>query len=288
MKPQNLGPHVRAGVRRFGMALVLGALLAGCQSPHVALQELANTHQQRLEILDTSPFSLLLGVPLVAPTSTRLRIYLEGDGRAWATPSQPSLDPSPRNLLVARLAFADPQPSLYLARPCQFVSAPGCQPLLWTDRRFSAEVLDSLDAALTRIKSIYGNQTFELIGYSGGGALALLLATRRDDVAQVQTLAGNLTPREWVQLQKLSELKGSLEPLDYRQHLTELPQRHFAGSADHIVPASLLRSYQDELGAAPCLESIELPGVSHNEGWERAWETWRAQALKCVEQPQAK
>src|SRR5690606_19668333 len=193
LKPQNLGPHARAGALRFGMALLLSALLTGCQSPQLALQALADTLQRRLEILDTSPFPLLLGVPDSAPTSTPLRIYLEGDGRAWATPSQPSLDPSPRNLLVARLAFADPQPSLYLARPCQFVRAPGCQPLLWTDRRFSAEVLDSLDAALTRIKATYGNQTFELIGYSGGGALALLLAARRDDVALVQTLAGNLT-----------------------------------------------------------------------------------------------
>ncbi|MNJ55173.1 hypothetical protein D3C77_506480 [compost metagenome] len=106
-------------------------------------------------------------------------------------------------------------------------------------------------------------------------------------MAQVQTLAGNLTPRQWVKLQKLSELKGSLEPLDYRQRLAELPQRHLAGSADRIVPASLLRFYQDELGAAQCLESVELPGVSHDEGWERAWQAWRAQPLECVPQPSA-
>ena len=282
MKPQNLGPRLRAGVRRFGLALWFGALLAGCQSPQLALQELADTHQRRLQTLDTSPFPLLLAVPDAVPTSsTRLRVYLEGDGRAWATPSQPSQDPSPRQLLVARLAFDDPQPSLYLARPCQFVRAPGCQPLLWTDRRFSPEVLDSLDAALSRIKATYHNQSFELIGYSGGGALALLLAARRDDVAQVQTLAGNLTPREWVKLQKLTPLRGSLEPLDYRQRLAGLPQRHLAGGDDRIVPAELLRHYRTSLGPASCLETKVLPAIDHGTGWVQAWKAWRAQPLNC-------
>lgn len=282
MKSANLGPHWRAGVRRLGMTLLCSAMLVGCQSPRQVLQDLAGAHGQQLEVLPTYPFPLLLGSPAVAPGSIRLRVYLEGDGRAWATPRQPSLDPSPRNLLVARLAFGDPAPSLYLARPCQFVGASGCTPTLWTDRRFSTEVLDSLDQALSRIKARHGNQQFELIGYSGGGALALLLAARRDDVVQVQTLAGNLAPREWVRLQQLSPLHGSLEPLDYRERLRHLPQRHLTGSDDRIVPVGVLHHYREALGLADCLESRILPGVDHAAGWEQAWQAWRNRPLSCT------
>lgn len=98
---------------------------------------------------------------------TRLRVYLEGDGHAWATATQPSLDPSPHNLLVARLAVDDPTPNAYLARPCQFVMAPTCEPALWTDRRFSQEVVTSLSQALDQMKQRYGNREYELVGYSG-------------------------------------------------------------------------------------------------------------------------
>jgi len=266
-------------------ALLVGALLAlalgGCQSPQQRLGELAGQHDRRLQTLDTKPFPLLLGAPAHVPVATRMRVYLEGDGHAWATRSQPSLDPSPRDLLVARLAFGDPAPSLYLARPCQFVTAPGCSNSLWTSRRFSGEVLGSLDQALDLIKARYGNQTFELVGYSGGAALALLLAARRDDVASVQTLAGNLSPGYWVQLLRLSPLEGSLEPLDYRERLQTIAQRHLVGDVDPVVPPSVLGHYLDGLGNARCLHIVRLAQVSHHQGWEQAWANWRAQPVQC-------
>lgn len=267
-------------------ALLFGALLAlvlgGCQAPLQRLGELAGQHDQRLQTLDTEPFPLLLGTPAQVPAAAHLRVYLEGDGHAWATRSQPSLDPSPRDLLVARLAFSDPTPSLYLARPCQFVTAPGCTTRLWTAQRFGAEVLGSLDQALDVIKARYGNRDFELIGYSGGAALALLLAARRDDIASVQTLAGNLSPRYWAQLQHLSPLEGSLEPLDYRQRLAQIPQRHLTGAADALVPVAIVEHYRDDLGAASCVETAKLAGVTHYSGWERAWTLWRQSPLKCA------
>jgi len=265
-------------------ALLIGALLVialgGCQSPQERLGELAGQHH-RLQTLDSKPFPLLLGAPAQVPAAARMRVYLEGDGQAWATPSQPSLDPSPRDLLVARLAFSDPTPSLYLARPCQFVTAPGCTTSLWTSRRFGSDVLGSLDGALDLIKARYGNQTFELVGYSGGAALALLLAARRDDVISVQTLAGNLSPRYWAQLLQLSPLEGSLEPLDDRERLRKIPQRHLAGDADSVVPAGVLHHYLDGLGEASCVQTVSLTQVSHHTGWEQAWTNWRSQPIAC-------
>lgn len=220
-------------------------------------------------------------LPNAAPTKVPLRIYLEGDGHAWITAKQPSLDPTPRDPLVAQLAMEDPQPSIYLARPCQYLSSPSCAPRYWTEARFAEAVLASLDQALDQLKQRYSNRDFELIGYSGGGTLALLLATRRNDIAQVQTLAGNLTPRRWVDMLNLTPLQHSLEPLDFAERLKAVPQRHLAGTEDQTIPASLLDEYATHLGSAACLELRLLNGVSHREGWREHWPRWRDQPIEC-------
>ncbi|MDY0936616.1 alpha/beta hydrolase [Pseudomonas viridiflava] len=275
----------RPGPYRWGvffqalMALLIGALIAGCQSPRQALQQLADEHGRQLQILPGQPFALAALLPNHVPPASRLRVYLEGDGHAWATATQPSLDPSPRKLLVPRLAIDDPTPNAYLARPCQFVTSPGCKTALWTDRRFSQEVVTSLSQALDLLKQRYGNQSFELVGYSGGAALALLLAAQRDDVTQVQTLAGNLSPRLWAHTQHLTPLAGSLDPLDYPRRLAGIPQRHFSGTLDEVVPTALAQAYRERLRSGVCSRVVLVEGVSHEAGWDRVWRLWRDRGL---------
>lgn len=266
-----------------GVLAVVGALvLAACQSPREALEHRAAEYGREVQVLALESFPLLVVAPAQMPTANVLRVYLEGDGHAWVTPSQPSLDPTPRQSLVVDLSMQDPTPSLYMARPCQFVSVPGCTPALWTSRRFSPEVLDSLGQALDRLKARYGNQGFELVGYSGGGALVLLLAGRREDVWQVQTLAGNLSPAEWARMLELTPLEGSLEPLQYRERLARIPQRHLLGAEDRQVPVDVAAFYARQLGEARCLELVSLPGVTHERGWQQAWPSWRQRSLACA------
>lgn len=253
--------------------VVVSVLLMACQSPREALQRLAQEHDRQWEVLPGQAFPLFILVPRSAEKTTRLRIYLEGDGHSWATTTQPSLDPSPHNLLVPRLAVDDPTPNVYLARPCQFVMVTACQTTLWTHRRFSQEVLDRLDQALDQLKQRYGNSEFELVGYSGGATLALLLAVQRNDVTQVQTIAGNLSPRMWAAMKGLSPLDGSLEPLDYRNRLALLPQRHFIGDTDLIIPGNLADKYQEALGS-PLSQCVHIPEASHDRGWEATWSRW--------------
>ena len=121
-----------------------------------------------------------------------------------------------------------------------------------------------------------------LVGYSGGGALALLLAGRREDVWQVQTLAGNLSPAEWARMLELTPLEGSLEPLQYRERLARIPQRHLLGAEDRQVPADVAAFYARQLGEARCLELVSLPGVTHERGWQQAWPSWRQRSLACA------
>lgn len=271
-------PRTRAGLFLFASLAALG----GCTSPAARLEQLAHQQNHRLATLPTARFDLRVALPNAPPPDSRLRVYLEGDGRAWITATQPSLDPTPRDLLLARLALSDPRPSVYLARPCQFVQSPGCAPQYWTHARFSQEIVASLSEALDQLQRRHGNRDFELIGYSGGGALVLLLAAAREDIAQVQTLAGNLSPRRWAERLDLEPLHGSLEPLDFAERLRTLPQRHLAGSEDQVVPASLLEDYAAHLGPVDCLELQRLDGVSHRAGWLERWQHWRDRPIECT------
>ncbi|MEL7937750.1 alpha/beta hydrolase [Pseudomonas delhiensis] len=268
-----------AGFFRLQM-LLIGALLVGCQSPREALQQLADGHGRQLEILPGQPFPLVMLAPQGTAKATRLRVYLEGYGHAWATATQPSLDSSPHNLLVAHLAMDDPTPNAYLARPCQFIMAPTCEPTLWTNRRFSQDVITSLSQALDQIKQRYRNREFELVEYSGGAALALLLAVQRTDITLIQTQAGNLSPRLWVEMKGLSPLSSSLDPLDYRDRLAAIPQRHLVGDADDVIPASFLaNAYLARLHPYACSQVATSPTTDHLLGWEAVWKTWRDKPL---------
>ncbi|EPS9199589.1 alpha/beta hydrolase, partial [Pseudomonas aeruginosa] len=143
------------------------------------------------------------------------------------------------------------------------------------------EVVTSLSQALYQLKQRYGNREFELVGYSGGAALALLLAAQRDDVTQVQTLAGNLSPRLWAQIKGLSPLDGSLDPLDYRDQLAAIPQRHLVGYADVVIPPSLAKAYLVWLHPYTCSRVATSSTTDHQQGWEAVWKTWRDKPLSC-------
>lgn len=271
----------RPGQQRWGgippvlIALLLSVFVTGCQSPRAALQQLADQHGRQMQVLPVQPFPLAALLPPDTFRTTRLRVYLEGDGHAWATATQPSLEPSPRNLLVPGLAINDPTPNVYLARPCQFITTQACSAALWTNRRFSQAVVTSLSSALDQMKQRYGNNEFELIGYSGGATLALLLAGQRNDITLIQTIAGNLAPNQWTELKRLSPLNGSLDPLDYIQRLALIPQRHLSGTRDEMIPTELAKHYIKQLGNGACSQLVIVSGPSHEDGWEEVWKLWR-------------
>lgn len=269
---------------RQGLTLLLISLLAACNStptPDARKQqafELAQQSNWRSLEIDTQPFRLQAFVPERLQTDAVLTLYIEGDGLAWLTSSQPSTDPTPANPLALRLALAQPDGNaVYLARPCQFLAnQPSCQRRYWTDARFAEEVIAAMGQAVERLKAKTGARELILVGYSGGAAVALLLAARRQDVRQVISVAGNLDHAAWTAHHKVSPLQRSLNPTSQRQILASVPQVHLVGAQDKITPPELARqfilAYPSETPAGLML----FPDYDHACCWARWWpQLWR-------------
>lgn len=264
------------------LLLVIALTLSACSHSHLQSLEDDLLPGQKTLQLDTGFFLLMAGIQQNKPkASQHLRIYLEGDGHAWITPHQPSLDPTPRQNWFARLALGDPQPAAWLARPCQYVRNENCHTKYWTDARFSQDVVKATSQAIDQLKQLHNSQQLELIGYSGGATLALLLASQRNDVIAVQTLAGNLSPRFWTAQQKLSPLHQSLDPVDHINVLKQLPQHHFVGGKDRVIPAIISQQWQGVLGSKHCSQITILPDLDHQHGWTAAWQKLRSQTPQC-------
>ncbi len=211
----------------------------------------------------------LLALQRVTGTSNTLTIYIEGDGAAWSTRYHPPRDPTPQKPVALALAAADPSPAVvYLGRPCQYLderALANCSPIWWTTHRFSTEVLTAYEQALDTLKAQSSATKLRLVGYSGGGVIATLLAIRRRDVASLITVASPLALGEWTRLQGISALNNSLDPLIETGSLP--PATHWIGMGDELVPVSVVETFAQKKGGT--VRSVK--GYDHDCCWTNAW-----------------
>lgn len=203
-----------------------------------------------------------------------LTVYIEGDGLAWRTGSSPSDDPTPKDPVALKLAMKHPHGNAaYLARPCQYKgsSEDACLQKYWTGSRFAPEVITAEGKALDQLKARFNATRLNLVGYSGGGTVAALLAARRGDVDRLITLAGNLDHRGWTSRHNITPLAGSLNPPDYIDELKRVRQWHFVGSDDQVVPVDLTRSFARRFPAGNTPAVIVMPGFDHHCCWVERW-----------------
>jgi len=206
--------------------------------------------------------------------SDKIHIYIEGDGRAWESKHELSQDPTPSNPVALRLAAVDPADNIaYMARPGQYPLSgiPECDSKYWSDRRFASEVVESINKAIDIVKEKSGAKYVELVGYSGGGAIAVLVAAKRRDVMALRTVAGNLDTGAWCAYHHVSPLDGSLNPIDVAREVAHIPQRHFVGSTDKVVPFVIAESFVKMEGDKNDERISMVDGVSHNNGWDKRW-----------------
>ncbi len=216
-------------------------------------------------------FYLFRATPKSRPTGDVINIVLEGDGKAWQTRFRPSSDPTPQTPVGFKIAKSLKGFSVYIARPCQYVEGDqrkNCHPVMWTNARFAPEVVTSMNVAINQVKQEYAINRIRLFGFSGGGTLAALIAANRDDVVELITMAAPLDTDEWTSFHDLSPLRNSLNPVHQIDVWGRLPQWHFAGEADDVVPASLYEHVLGKVMRQPSPSLTVLPGFDHTCCWE--------------------
>ncbi len=205
--------------------------------------------------------------------SDKLSIYIEGDGRAWESKHRLSSDPTPLDPVGLRLAVVDPTVNLaYIARPGQYhpIGTVDCSPEYWSEKRFAVEVIESMSRVIDILKEKSKAKYVGLVGYSGGGGVAALIASYRSDVTSLRTVAGNLDIDRFCDYHKVSRLNGSLNPLDIAQEISSIPQLHFFGVNDKIVPLFVSRDFIKKLGKDKVAKVVD--GVTHSKGWDKHWQ----------------
>jgi pimeloyl-ACP methyl ester carboxylesterase len=225
--------------------------------------------------LRAGAFRLVAYRRLTATPPARLVVYLEGDADAWHPDGlRVRAEPPPVRPVALELATRDPAPAVaWLARPCQLVLPPaamGCEPSLWSHRRFAPEAIDAVDSALTALRRESGAAALELVGYSGGGVVATILAARRDDVASLVTVAAPLDLGAWVAHHDLGAMPDALDPAAIPPgRLADVAQAHLAGERDPIVPPAIVAGW---LGPRPhgSARLVVVPGRGHDD-WAEGW-----------------
>jgi len=201
-----------------------------------------------------------------------LRVYIEGDGLSWITRTKISTNPTPINPLAMKLFLKDSSNcKIYLARPCQYTKDKKCEKKYWTSHRFSKEVLTSYLNTFDLLKKRYQNKDFELIGFSGGGAIATLISAKREDINLLVTVAGNLDHKAWTKQKRITPLYGSLNPINYTNKLKDIKQIHLIGGKDRIISQSIFNSYISYFNDKSNIKSSIYKDYTHQKGWEKNW-----------------
>ena len=194
-----------------------------------------------------------------------LHVYLAGDGRPFLRRDQIAADPTVQRPLIWSLQKRDPQPSIYIGRPCYHGRNQACSPQWWTSHRYAPEIVHSMVAATRRAA---GDRPLVLIGHSGGGALAVRMAARMPQVVGVVTLAANLDVQAWTDWHRYTPLEPRTVAFDLARVRPEVWQRHLVGGQDKVVPPRTVASVARRLPP----ESVCLvPRYDHNCCWRRDW-----------------
>jgi pimeloyl-ACP methyl ester carboxylesterase len=207
--------------------------------------------------------------------------YIEGDGHAFNSKYSISDNPTPAHPMLLKLAALDDRPNVvYIARPCQYTDVSynsKCNQSYWTDKRMSREVVDSINEV---IETLNQDAPLSLIGFSGGGGIAVLIAAQNKHVKDVITLSGNLDHVSFNKFHNARPMLGSLNPIDYATKIAQIPQLHISGGEDKITPPFIADKYVKASNSI-CVHQAIFNTAKHQKGWEEIWKYILSMPLTC-------
>ena len=242
-------------------------ILAGCAGPAEKFAERAHEHGFLRDDVAGTRFTHVSFRNRVQQPGRTVHVYLGGDGTPWVA-SRPARDPTPRVPLVLDLMALDRSPAIYLGRPCYhgMSRARDCNGWLWTNGRYAERVVASMASALGRVLARHRYARAVLIGHSGGGALAMLLAPRVPQTIAVVTIGANLDIDAWTDFRGFGRLAGSLNPARQSPLTKSISQFHFAGAKDRVVPPHVVKA-----GLRHGADLVVVEGYDHECCWTSYW-----------------
>ncbi len=259
------------------------AVLCGCTTPAARFARQADADGLVESVVQGTKFlHVVFAKNAAAARDGTLHVYLDGDGTPFVARTQVAADPTTRSRLVLDLMARDLAPAVLLGRPCYYQQTleATCSPVDWTSGRYSEKVVASLQTALTQLHIRYAPRRMLLIGYSGGGVLAVLLAPRFADVAAVVTIAANLDTEAWTGLHGYSPLSDSLNPADRPALPPTLRQWHWFGAKDDNVPKEVAANF---LRQAPLAHVTVVPDFDHACCWAEYWPVMLRSATQSID-----
>lgn len=265
---------------QYGLFAILLVVITGCGSLSSPLPRMAAGHQVTSKVVQGTDFRhWVYGREPASASQGPLLVFLEGDGRPWVAAGRlPAKDPTGMDPLAFRLFLKTPRAARYVTRPCyEQLQDVACNSTLWTSARYSPAVVDSIAAAL---RSGLDDEATEvvLVGYSGGGVLAVLLAERLANVRGVISIASNLDVAAWAALHAYEPLKGSLDPARM-PGASDIRQVVLVGERDRNVPPSAITGF---LSVHPDAVVLRFTDFDHVCCWLRDWDAILSRALALL------
>lgn len=252
------------------VTLASAAALAACATPTERFERRASALGLTATLLHGDRFDHRSYATPAGTGGDTLHVYIEHDGTPWASLESVAADPTPRTPYALELMGKDSGPRLLLGRPCYFQvqTKSACSPLEWTHRRYSPDVVASMVAALRGYLSAYRFRRVVLIGYSGGGTLAWLMAARVPETIALVTIAANLDTDHWTRLHGYSRLAGSLNPATELALSPAIDQQHYVGGRDRNVSPAVVRAFARR---HPGAKVFEIAHFDHTCCWLERW-----------------
>jgi len=250
-------------VMRSTRFALLFALLGGCASPAEHADVAAERAGLSTVALVGGGFSLKGFERQVA--GRHATVFIEGDGRPWRAGGRViAEDPTPSRLIALEWMEQTPGPALYLGRPCYFQSAAAqpCDAMLWTYGRYSQEVVQSMAEALEGwLQRRPDISSLTLVGHSGGGVLALLLAERVLRTNEVIALSTPVDIVAWTELHGYTRLFASHNPVHQAGWRAGVQRSFYFGEVDQQVPPS---HFVLPAQAVPGAQVTVVKGIGHD------------------------
>jgi dienelactone hydrolase len=233
------------------LAISLVLLLCGCQDLTARATRIASDAGLGVSAVPGTQYRhQVFSSPLIA--GTPLYVFIEGDGSPWRrNGTLVADDPTPHHALALELATRTPGSVIYLGRPCYFSARndAACESRVWSSQRYSALVVESMAAVANRYAAANNSHCVILVGYSGGGTLAVLMAPLIPAACAVVTIAADLDIEAWTAWHGYLPLEGSLNPATQAALEPLIQQLHLVGDRDTTVPPRLSRRYFDRLNS---------------------------------------